>query len=54
MPVYDYRCDECGSDFVVIESLQEHETAKPVCPDCSSPKVRRVITGVQVQTGKKS
>ena len=25
MPVYDYRCKDCSHDFVVIESLDEHE-----------------------------
>lgn len=54
MPVYDYTCKDCGRDFIVIESLKEHETAKPVCPDCSSSNVKRVISGVHVQTGKKS
>lgn len=54
MPVYDYRCTDCGHDFVTIESLKEHETSKPKCPDCGSVKVERVISGVHVQTGKKS
>lgn len=54
MPIYDYRCNDCGRDFVVIESLKEHETAKPVCPDCSGTNVRRVIGGVHVKTSKKS
>ena len=25
MPVYDYRCNDCDHEFVVIESLLEHE-----------------------------
>jgi putative FmdB family regulatory protein len=54
MPVYDYRCTDCGREFIVIESLREHETSKPVCPDCSSANVMRVITPVHLQTGKKT
>lgn len=54
MPIYDYRCTDCGRMFFVIESLEEHEKSKPVCPDCAGTNVKRLITGVHVQTGKKS
>jgi putative FmdB family regulatory protein len=54
MPVYDYRCNDCEHDFVIVESLEEHEHAHPKCPKCESSNVRRVIGGVHVQTGKKS
>lgn len=53
MPVYDYRCRDCGHDFVIIESLAEHESASPKCPKCESAKVERVITSVNIQTPKK-
>lgn len=57
MPIYDYRCGDCGNNFVVIESLDEHEGhegTEPKCPECESANVERVITSVHVQTGKKS
>jgi len=54
MPVYDYSCRDCGREFIVVESLKDHETAKPQCPECSSSNVKRVIAGVHVQTGKKT
>ena len=54
MPVYDYRCTDCKHEFIIIESLQEHEGAQPKCPKCQSESVERVISGVHVQTGKKS
>ncbi len=57
MPVYDYHCMDCAHDFVVIESLDEHEhhegTAEQKCPECGSAKVERVITSVNIQTPKK-
>ena len=59
MPVYDYRCDDCGHDFEVIESLDEHEQherpegSAEKCPKCESAKVERVITSVNVQLPKK-
>ena len=54
MPVYDYRCNGCGHDFIVVKSLKEHESANPRCPKCQSANVRRAITGIHVQTGKKT
>lgn len=53
MPIYDYRCQDCGHDFTVIESLDEHEVVQHACPDCGSARVKRVIGPVHVQTGKK-
>ena len=56
MPVYDYRCKDCGHDFVVVESLAEHEDhegTEPKCPECESVSVERVITSVNIQTPKK-
>jgi putative FmdB family regulatory protein len=54
MPVYDYRCDGCGHDFIIIESMEKHEVAKPTCPDCKSSNVKRVIGFVHLQTAQKS
>lgn len=59
MPVYDYRCEDCGHDFVVVESLkehdehQEHEGAEQRCPECESANVERRISGVNIQTARK-
>ena len=49
MPVYDYHCKDCGHDFVVVESLDEHkdhESTEPKCPECESANVERVIASV--------
>ncbi len=53
MPIYEYRCKDCGHDFTIIESLEDHEVAKPTCPECKSSSVERVISSVYVQTAKK-
>jgi putative FmdB family regulatory protein len=57
MPVYDYRCIDCEHEFVIIESLGEHEVhegTEPKCPLCASTKVARVIAPVNIQAPKKS
>lgn len=57
MPIYDYRCKECGHAFWIIESLSDHdarEHARRACPQCGSSDVERVIGAVNVHTAKKS
>ena len=29
MPTYVYRCEQCGETFERIETISEHEKAKP-------------------------
>ncbi|MFQ5951906.1 MAG: FmdB family zinc ribbon protein [Candidatus Omnitrophota bacterium] len=40
MPTYEYKCEACGHDFELFQSM----TDKPLkeCPECSG-KVRRLI-----------
>jgi putative FmdB family regulatory protein len=57
MPVYDYLCQTCGHEFQVVESISEHEehgTNLPECPECEGTKLKRVLSGAFVKTGKKS
>lgn len=43
MPVYQYVCDTCHSDFEVRRSF--HDTSVPQCPTCNgSGRVRRKFT----------
>jgi putative FmdB family regulatory protein len=47
MPTYEYVCDACGHRFEQFQTI----TAKPLrkCPQCSKPKLRRLIgTGAGV------
>jgi len=41
MPLYDYRCDACGSEFEVRHGFDEYAQA---CPVCGETRVRRLIT----------
>ncbi len=41
MPLYDYRCETCGSTFEARHGF--HESAPP-CPQCDSAEVKRIIT----------
>jgi putative FmdB family regulatory protein len=54
MPVYEYRCDECGELFEQTETLAEHEAGSPTCPKCKSERVSRRFSTFQVKTSRKS
>jgi putative FmdB family regulatory protein len=42
MPTYEYRCDACGNDWEVFQSI----TAEPIkkCPECGKNKAKRLIS----------
>ncbi len=54
MPIYEYRCRQCGELFDRDEHLSEHESAHPQCPKCNSEDVERVLTPFFAKTSKKS
>ena len=41
MPTYDYRCDACGHQLEVFQSITASPKRK--CPACGSMKLKRVI-----------
>jgi putative FmdB family regulatory protein len=41
MPIYEYRCKECGRRF---EELVMKSSQKIPCPDCGSEDVEREIS----------
>lgn len=47
MPIYEYRCEECGK---VFEELVFGET-QVVCPDCSSTKTAKLMSACRRASG---
>ena len=47
MPIYEYRCDECGkiSEFLVIKT---DEAFAPQCKKCKGKKMTRVLSRVRM------
>jgi putative FmdB family regulatory protein len=41
MPTYDYRCEHCGHELEIFQSITE--SAKRKCPACSRLKLKRII-----------
>jgi len=54
MPTYEYRCEECGHEFVTVLTISEHDKGKPQCPKCKSEHVQQAVSGVFVKTSRKS
>jgi len=43
MPFYEYLCEACGRDFVLLQTM----SAKPedtVCPYCSARKAKKLLS----------
>jgi putative FmdB family regulatory protein len=43
MPIYEYRCNECGQAFEMIQSVSEKDKGVH-CPACKSSKVKRLMS----------
>ena len=42
MPIYEYACERCDSEFEVEQRITEDPLER--CPSCRSPKVKRLIS----------
>ncbi len=50
MPIYEYKCEECGAVFERL--CRNYEDTGARCPDCNSEKCRRLISRVAASTSK--
>ncbi len=41
VPLYDFRCTDCGTEFEAFASV----SGTASCPECASMEVERVLTG---------
>ena len=46
MPIYTYRCDNCGVQFERHQSFSEPPLTR--CPECSKKTLRKVYTPVGI------
>lgn len=50
MPVYEYKCEDCGERFAMFyKTYADYDAATPRCPACGSVDLARLITSVTVQ-----
>ncbi len=49
MPIYEYRCQACGTRFTqFFRTMGAAERAQVACPSCGAREVRRLISRVAV------
>jgi putative FmdB family regulatory protein len=52
MPIFEYRCNDCGHEF---EFLQMPNAAKAAaCPKCASESLEKLLTGFAVKSAELS
>ncbi|GLI54262.1 MULTISPECIES: FmdB family zinc ribbon protein [Thermodesulfovibrio] len=54
MPIYEFKCMNCGKTFTVKMTVMEMEKSKITCPKCGSENVKKVISQFSTITSKKS
>ena len=42
MPIYEYRCEECGKRSSTL--LSSYSSPDPACPHCGKPALRRLVS----------
>jgi putative FmdB family regulatory protein len=54
MPMYEYKCLDCGKESLLSLSLKDHESGAAVCPSCKSKRMEQLLTSVMAKTSRKS
>lgn len=54
MPVYEYKCEECGKKFEVLRSMKDADV-EIICKSCNSNQTKRMLSTCYAHgTGSKS
>jgi putative FmdB family regulatory protein len=54
MPMYDYKCLDCGKESLIALTLKDHEAKNVTCPHCGSRRLEQIISSFMAKTTKKS
>jgi len=47
MPIYEYRCAECGQDHEVLQKVSEPPLTE--CPSCGKPALKKQLSAAGFQ-----
>lgn len=47
MPIYTYKCEDCGTKYEIFHKVREDERAI-VCPTCGSTAYRKVMSAAGI------
>jgi putative FmdB family regulatory protein len=54
MPMYEYKCLDCGKESEVALSISDRQSRQVTCPHCKSKRIEQVFTSVMAKTSRKS
>ena len=54
MPMYDYRCRDCGKRASIYQTYEEYGSQPVRCPHCGSGELERLIQRVRVARSEES
>lgn len=54
MPMYDYRCKNCGEVFEELVMSSSTPDEEITCPKCKENKAERLISAPMISTGSSS
>jgi len=43
MPFYEYQCEACGKDFVLLQSMT-FKAEDTICPYCDAKKAKKILS----------
>jgi putative FmdB family regulatory protein len=51
MPIYEYRCDDCGHELEAMQKMSDEPLTD--CPECGKPALKKLIsaTGFRLKGG---
>jgi putative FmdB family regulatory protein len=52
MPIYEYRCKDCGERFERLTLTIDQDPPDLLCPTCESHDLQRLISAVAVHGGE--
>ena len=50
MPFYEYMCEACGKDFVLLQSMNT-KVEETVCPYCNEKKSKKLVSNFSSGNG---
>jgi putative FmdB family regulatory protein len=53
MPIFEYRCDDCGHEFEELESIANRDKPRE-CPACGAASITRTISTFSARVAPES
>ena len=47
MPIYEYRCDECGAHKEILQRISDAPLTE--CPECGKPALKKLVSAAGFQ-----